>query len=209
MDVFFKLSENPLPVRFFTKPLILIVLALYYFANKKSRLKIDGFLVIGLLLFLAGDIFLMLYQVQLLYIFGLICFVFGKLFYCKRFSNNRDFDLTKLIPFLIIIFVYLVIIFIYVYDNLGNFFFPTLLYIFASTLLALFAFLRQGHVNKQSYYLVMIGVFFCISSDSIALLQSFYNPDLAYHEITTMLCYGLFQYFVILGLKEGKLLKEI
>jgi hypothetical protein len=89
------------------------------------------------------------------------------------------------------------------YDYLNEFFIPVIVYLFAILLVAQFAFLRKGVVNNASYKLVMLGIVFSIISDTIAILESFYDSDIAYNKITLMLFYGLSQYFIVIGiLKE-------
>ena len=112
--------------------------------------------------------------------------------------------MSSLMPFFVVIFIYIVVIVLFVYDNLKDFFIPTIIYIFASMLMGLFAFLRKDSVNKKSFYLIMFAVVFGVCSDSTAVLQSFYDTELPYHQILVMLFYALFQYFIILGLVEEK-----
>ncbi len=126
-------------------------------------------------------------------------FVLGKLFYALRFSNQKDFKLYMLLPFLVISFGYMVFIMDLIYDKLGDFFIPVMVYLFACLIVALFAFLRKGEVNIKSYILVIIGIGFTILSDTISVLQEFYQSDIAYHKITIMLFYGISQYFIVLG----------
>ncbi|WP_397363132.1 lysoplasmalogenase family protein [Olleya sp. R77988] len=208
IDIFIKLGDNPLPLRFFTKTLIIIILFLYFFYNKNENNSNNKYLVFGLVFFWLGDMLLLLYETQILYIGGMLAFIVAKLFYTKRFSHQNDFKIASLAPFFVIIFTYIVVVILFVYDNLGDFFIPTITYLFATMLMALFAFLRKDAADKTSFYLVMIGILFGIFSDTIGVLQSFYNQDIAYHEITIMSFYALFQYFIILGLTSEKLQLE-
>lgn len=211
IDIYVKLNFNEVPYRIITKPLVMLTLILYYyFANKEPSVKKNRLVIIGLFLFLFGDIALIFYEHQTIYILGLVFFILGKVFYILRFSNQSDFKLVSLLPFFIICFIYMATIMFLVIDNLGNFFIPTLIYLFACLITILFAFLRKNEVNRISYILVLIGVFFTVICDSISLLQSFYSPDFPYHEILIMLFYGISQYFIVLGLiKEKKQLNVI
>ncbi|MGB6269948.1 MAG: lysoplasmalogenase [Olleya sp.] len=204
LDIYIKLGDNPLPTRFFTKSILIIILYLFFFCSKREHNPNNKYFILGLVSFWIGDMFLLLYETTILYIVGMVFFIIGKLFYTKRFSHQNDFKIASLIPFFIIIFTYMVIIILYVYDNLGDFFLPTLVYLFAVMLMALFAFLRKDSVNKTSFYLVVASILFSIMTDTIGLLQFFYNPDIAYHKVTIMLFYALFQYFIVLGLVNEK-----
>lgn len=195
-----KLNFDYFFYRFVTKPLVIISLMIYYLLNHKERLvKRKIFMTLALLSFLFGDIFLLLYENFVFYIIGIVFFVAGKFLYALRFSNQQDFKLYLLVPFLLITFLYMVFLMDLVYDKLGNFFIPVMIYLFACLIILLFAFLRKNEVKLMSYILVLIGILFFAASDTIVVLQQFYNPNILYHKITTMLFYGLAQYFIVLG----------
>ena len=95
-----------------------------------------------------------------------------------------------------------------VYDNLGDFFIPVLIYLFASMILALFTYLRKDVVNNISFLIVLLGVISSVFSDSITVLQSFYDQDFGYHQYTIMFFYGLFQYLVVIGITKEELISN-
>ena len=134
----------------------------------------------------------------------------GKIAYTVRFSNQKDFKIKRLFPFLTILFIYIVFVASLIFDNLGDFFIPVLLYFFVSMLIFLFAYLRCDEVNSLCFYLVFAGVVVCsVFSDSISVLQSFYNQNFGLNQYSVMLFYGLFQYLVVLGIiKETVLINE-
>ena len=103
-----------------------------------------------------------------------------------------------------ICFVYMVGLMHFVMGNLGSFLIPILIYIFVSLMVVLFAFLRKNEVDVKSYVLVLAGVVVAIISDSITVLQSFYNPNFPYHKILIMLIYGISQYLIVIGIVEEK-----
>ena len=199
VDIGVKLYAQTIPYRFISKSLIVIFLLVYYLLNNREILKRKfRFMIIALLFFLIGDMLLILFEIQLVYIAGICCFIFGKAFYVFRFSNQRDFKLMRLLPFLILCFLYMLGILTLSYDNLGVFFYPVLVYLFIAMIVVLFVLLRKGAVPHKSYYLVLLGVFFSVLSDSISVLQTFYLESLAYHTISIMLFYGLSQYFIVI-----------
>lgn len=203
IDIVVKLYFEVFPYRFVSKAQVISSLLVFYLINQHELTK-KRFLFMSLALscFFLGDFFLILYKNTALYIIGMLCFIFGKLFYVFRFSNQKDFNMIRLFPFLALCFIYMFILMKLVYSNLSVFFIPVLIYLFSSLLVALFAFLRKDAVSYKSYVLVIIGIFFAVLSDSIGVLQSFYNENLAYHEITIMLFYGLSQYFIVVGIVE-------
>lgn len=208
IDIVVKLNFEAFPYRFVSKALVMSSLIVFYLINQNEPIKKRfQFMSLALSCFLLGDFFLILYENTTLYIIGMLCFILGKLFYVFRFSNQKDFNMIRLIPFLALCFIYMFVLMKLVYSNLSVFFIPVMIYIFSSLLVALFAFLRKVAVSYKSYVLVIIGVFFAVLSDSIGVLQSFYNENLAYHEITIMLFYGLSQYFIVVGIiEENKVL---
>ncbi|WP_256935169.1 lysoplasmalogenase [Olleya sp. HaHaR_3_96] len=208
IDLYFKTSDNPIYFRYFSKSLIIIIVFLYFvFSNNQKQTK-DKFYILGLLFFWIGDILLLLYETPILYLLGMLFFSIGKLLYSKRFSHQNDFKMASLLPFFVVVFTYTIIIILYIYDNLGSFFVPSIVYLFTSMLMGLFIFLRKDAVNKSSFYLIMFAFLCSIISDTAGGLESFYNPGLPFHEIIVMLFYGLFQYFVVVGLTSEKTITQ-
>ena len=209
LDIFVKLNFESIPYRLISKPLVILSLFSFFLINNKTELKKD-YIIIALLSFFIGDFFLIFDYINTLYITGIIFFIVGKLCYAKRFSNQQDFKIIRLLPFLIMCFAYMIFIMMLVLDNLGIFFLPSLVYLYSCLLVLLFAYLRKGVVNKKSYILVLIGVTITILCDSITLIQSFYYKDFPFYKIAIMLFYGISQYFIITGLvEEGNVRKEI
>ena len=201
IDILVKSSFEGISYRFFTKTLVMTSLIIYYFLNQKEVIKKRLiFMNLALFSFLLGDIFLLLYQNYMLYIIGMGFFVLGKLFYALRFSNQKDFKLSSLLPFIILCFGFMLVLMNLIYDNLGNFFIPVMVYLFSCLIVTMFSFLRKDEVNFSSYILVLMGIAFTIISDTIAVLQEFYMPDMAYHKVTIMFFYGLSQYFIVIGI---------
>jgi len=207
IDIVVKLTANDFPYRYISKSLLISSLIIYFMYNSStSSRKNFNYMLIALCSFLVGDIVLINTFSGLMYIIGMIFFVIGKLFYAIRFSNTRDFKISRLLPFLFLCFIYVLWMMNLIYDNLGALFVPTLIYFFAAIIVLQMAFLRKNDVNNLSYYLVFIGVLVSIVSDSITGISSFYFPELPYHKLAIMLFYGLSQYLIVLGIsKEIKL----
>ncbi|WP_390886600.1 lysoplasmalogenase family protein [Lacinutrix neustonica] len=104
-DVYVKLNLETVPYRFISKPLIIIsLLTFYIFNNKETSRQNFNFMAFALIVFSIGNVLLIIYTPKIVYISGLLFFVVGKIFYILRFSNQRDFTLSRLIPFVIICF---------------------------------------------------------------------------------------------------------
>ena len=196
-------------IRFVSKISLSVLLITYYMLYHRESVVIKKlFMLLALSFFLIGDVFFVLYKIELYYIYGIFSFAIGKLFYVFRFSNQEDFKLRQLLPVIVFCFGIMMLIFQLIYDNLNNFFFPVLIYLFAVALFIIFAFLRKNLVNKKSFYLVSIGVFLSIFSDSISALNSFTSNDIPFHEIGVMLFYGLSQLLIVMGIVEENVLHE-
>ncbi|OIQ22921.1 lysoplasmalogenase [Lacinutrix sp. MedPE-SW] len=207
IDIFIKTNVEDLSYRYFSKSLVIISLFLFYCINKFGSLNAFKFntIVISLVFFLIGDLLIINHLNPVFFTSAMILFVIGKIMYCINFSNNRDFNLTRLLPFCLFSFILMVSVLILVIDNLGDYFLPVLLYFFITLLMFLFAYLRKSDVNAKSYYQVFLGMFIFLLSETIFLIKTFYIP-IPYNQTLIMLTYGLAQYFIIIGLvNEQKL----
>lgn len=199
-----------MPYRYISKTLLIGWLVAFYLMNQKETSKKHfWFMIIALSSFIIGDWLLIEPKNTALFASGMMFFIVGKLFYAFRFSNQRDFKLGRLLPFLSICFLYILWLMNLIYDNLHQLFFPVLIYFFASIIVLQFAFLRKGDVNSHSYYLVFIGMIVSMASDSITALKVFYMPDFAYEKVTIMLFYGVSQYLIVLGITREVKQKEV
>ncbi|XMO86844.1 lysoplasmalogenase family protein [Algibacter sp. AS12] len=200
IDIVIKINWDASLFRYISKGSLSVLLIGYYtlFHKESSRVK-QFFMTLALVFFLIGDIFFILYEIQLYYIFAIFSFGLAKLFYVFRFSNQGDFRVKQITPALTFCFLLMMLVMYLINDNLNDFFFPTLFYFFITTLFVIFAFLRRDHVNRQSYNLVIIGVFFALGSDTLAALTSFYHSDIPFQNVAVMLFYGLSQLFIVLG----------
>ncbi|AUP80806.1 lysoplasmalogenase [Flavivirga eckloniae] len=200
-DILIKLNSEILAYRLISKSSVIVLLLIYYLINNKEHIKQKRiFTICALLFFWIGDIFIIKYTQEPYFIFSLFSYIIGKTFYIFRFSNKRDFSISKLFPFLAPFFLYMVWVFVLIHKNLDDYFFIILLYFFVAITTIIFAYLRKNEVNPLSYSCVLIGIVFSALSDSITGLEAFYDQDIAYSLVTTMLFYGISQYFIVVGL---------
>jgi len=190
------------PYRYFTKSSLIILLAFFYRINisRNTSTYNNKLTLVTLVIFLFSDLILIHSGNIACFCMGLFAISIGKLCYASRFSNLNDISILKLLPFFLMCTGYVVFIIMLVYENLGLFFIPSLLYVFSCLILVLFAFLRKSAVSSKSYWLVGFGVFCFVISDTYGLLESFYDKQIFLSKHFVMLFYGLAQYLVILGL---------
>ncbi|WGD34967.1 lysoplasmalogenase [Olleya sp. YS] len=211
IDSYFKNNEHLITYRYISKTLLSISLLVFYVINTNQNHNLKKQLVIGALCcFIVGDIFFITGNSgnSLHFVIAALLFIIAKVCYSIRFLNNEDFDISKLAPFLLFCFLYMSIIMYIVYNNLGDFFIPLLLYLFVVMMLMQFAYLRKSEVNTKSFWLVIIGVVLSMVADSINILKMFYDSSIAYNKITVMLFYGLSQFLIVLGILNETSEKE-
>lgn len=201
-----KINLSSFPYRYISKALLVFLLVIFFLFNQsEDESNKKPIVILALLSFIVGDVFFISADSSnIMLIIGAIFFAIGKILYAIRFSNKQDFNILKLIPFLLFCFIYMCWLMIVIYDNLGNYFIPTLSFLFIVMILTQFAYLRKNEVNRLSYWLVLIGVILSMFSDSLTILKQFHDYNIAYNNVTIMLFYGLSQYFIILGIIKEK-----
>jgi uncharacterized membrane protein YhhN len=207
IDSYVKINIIAFPYRYISKALLIFLLVIFFLFNRsEEELNKKPIVTLALLSFMVGDVFFTGVDSNIVLIIGATFFAIGKVLYAIRFANKRDFNILKLIPFLLFCFIYMCCLMMIIYDNLGHYFLPLLLFLFVVMIQAQFAYLRKNEVNRLSYWLVLIGVILSMFSDSLTILKQFYDNEIAYNNITIMLFYGLSQYFIVIGIiKEKKL----
>lgn len=201
LDTYVKVELTPTPIRYITKSSLIGLLLFFYLHNEQEDEKKKMYLVVtAICCFIVGDFFMINGESKSFLVTGVFFFAIAKVLYSIRFLNKKDFNILKLIPFLLFCFTYMTSVMLLVYNNLGSYFLPVLVYLFIVMLTAQFAYLRKGEVNNSSYWLVLIGVILSMFSDSINILKEYYDPNIAYNNYTIMFFYGASQYFIVTGL---------
>ncbi|WP_170234419.1 MULTISPECIES: lysoplasmalogenase [Bizionia] len=200
MDIYIKLEiEIPL-LRVGSKILLIASLIIYYLINENEKVRHNKkCTVAALLLFMMGDVTFVFDYLPVFFLISTLLFVLGKCFYLRRFRNHEIFEISKIVPFLLISFLFMVSLLYVIYPQLGSYFIPILIYFFIALLLFLFAFLRKQAVNKISFIVVLCGVFSFSLSETITALKMF-SSGLPYDDFFIMVFYGVAQYLIVLGL---------
>ncbi len=212
VDTVIKINLDSFPYRYFSKTALLLSLVGFYIFNQREDHKNKHILMcMALLCFILGDILFIEFSVKWRFALGVALFAIGKIIYAIRFSNKKEFEIAKLIPFLIFSFVYMCSVMIMIYINLGDHLLPAFAYLLIIMIVAQFAYLRKNEVNTISFWFVLIGVLLFLFSDTIAIFKKYYNPNFLYNKYSTMFFYGASQYFIVVGIlleKNMKLLKN-
>ncbi len=194
-----------------TKPLLMPLLALYYIFGSINK-NFDWLIVVALLCGCAGDVFLMLENEDKWFMFGMVSFLLGHIFYIISFLlsiSNADFPLWG-----IVLFAPVIVILLFIYpkykNNLGDMKIPVQIYMGAILLMHIFAVLRLTEFNFFSlcFIFVWIGSILFVLSDSLIAVNTFNEEiKISYIRVYIMLTYILGQFLIVQGVLLIGLLK--
>jgi len=191
-------------LHYFTKPLILASLIVYFW-NKSQHLtkSTRNITLLALLFSLSGDILLMFVGTSAnFFIGGLIAFLLAHIMYILTFLKKRNKTINPL-PIIIILLIYATGIFYIIKDGLGDMKIPVLLYLIVILTMVVMAALRKGKVSNKSYNLVFIGALFFMISDSVLSINKFYQ-SFASSGLIIMITYALAQYLIVMGILKQR-----
>jgi len=197
---FFNLSA----LHFICKPLLLIVLLLYFSVSIKGvQTKTTGFIQIALVFSWVGDVLLMFVEFNKLYfIGGLLAFLICHILYILAFSKSVEGQESYIkkrplstLPFIIIgTFLYYSL-----YPNLDELKVPVLLYTSVIILMVIFSLNRIENVSMKSFRLVYYGAIIFMISDAVLAINKFLSP-IENADIMIMATYILAQFLIVEGI---------
>ncbi|HVE58393.1 MAG TPA: lysoplasmalogenase [Pyrinomonadaceae bacterium] len=201
VEIFAAATQN-LPLQYFSKPSLMLILILYYAINTKKSGS-EKYLIISALTFSwLGDVLLLLdKQFQTLFIYGLIAFLLAHIFYIFYFWQIRKANNPEKLPNpLIFVFVaaYSLTLFAIVAPNVKNLVIPVSIYaLIISTMLA--ASLAAFDFGRQSFGKICVaGTLLFLLSDSILAINRFVAP-FEYAPVLIMLTYAFAQLLITEG----------
>ncbi len=203
VELVFGSTESLSQLHYFSKPLILIALIVFFYKQSKHLNKsIRVITLLALMFSLIGDVLLMFVNKSAnFFMSGLVAFLIAHIMYISVFYKSRNKTANKL-PIIVILLIYASGLFYFLIDGLGEMLIPVLLYLLVILTMATTAFIRKRS-NKNSYKLVFIGAVFFMISDSLLALNKFYEP-LPFSNISIILTYALAQYLIVLGILKQK-----
>lgn len=205
LDLIFMINSQIEFLRLITKPALIALLIGFYTSNDVKSASSDFvFTILALGFFMLANVMTYFKTEYIIVMAASICFILGKVFYICRFSNQRDFNVVRFLPFLVFYLLYMFGILNLTLENLGSSLIPILIFLFITLLTVQFALLRRGAVSKGSYQLVLIGVSCFLAADTMSVLGGFYKywPNGRY---MTMIAYGISQYLIVMGLVKEQL----
>lgn len=206
VDIAF-LLEYKTALRFFSKPLILIGLILYFYQITKpiaSTLLTKA--VMGALVFSwIGDVLLLW---PALFAYGLGAFLIAHICYIIGFKvaqrNPGDISNVNFIKnFFLNLHFYILAAFVYylIQPNLGVLKIPVIIYIIAIVSMVTMARDRFGKCNTASFWQVMVGASLFFFSDGILAVNRFYQ-EFPESGILVMGTYAIAQLLIVMGIRS-------
>lgn len=189
-------------LHFIVKPLLMIILFVWFRANSQSLDSLKNFILLALFLSWLGDIFLLGdKQNQLRFMLGLTSFLLAHFCYIVYFYKVRKHNNVRFAPKFAVSFailIYVGALFFLLAPNLESLQVPVLIY--SLTLAAmLLSSLHSFDFNKHDFGKICVaGTMLFVVSDSLLAINRFYQPfDFA--NIFIMLTYGIAQFLITLG----------
>ena len=188
--------NNSLLQTIFKPMIILTLIALYYFTVEKK----NNWYLLALVFSFLGDVFLM--DKNNLFLYGIGAFLITQILYIfiivKQMEKPSNFH-KYLYAFLFV--NYVVYLLTLLKPNLGNLFYPVLVYGITISVFGLVATLN--YVTKRtlpSRYL-MLGAILFIASDSMIALNKFHVAQ-TFYPVMIMITYVLAQYLIYRFMRE-------
>ncbi|WP_231459418.1 MULTISPECIES: lysoplasmalogenase [unclassified Pedobacter] len=208
IQLYAEISGN-IPVRNFSKPLIVLTLLVWLFTATNLKGKFHKRIFTGLIFAMAGDVFLM-YQANNsgYFIYGLVAFLLCHIFYIRAFTLDHKSNPNLKNPFFLwavgALIIFCVGLFFYLQPHLGAMQFAVLFYAIIITFMAIMAVNRYAKVNFLSYKVILYGALFFLLSDSVLAVNKFAFP-IPQSGILIMASYMMAQYLIVYGTVERKL----
>jgi uncharacterized membrane protein YhhN len=198
LEIVFVSTDNQ-TLRYFTKPLIIPLLATIYLSYQHPRKPLfKDYILLGLLFSWVGDVLL---QMPNLFVPGLLSFLTAHIFYIIYFAKTKSdqHSFFKLRPIMLIAVMAYLVEFIYIlWPTLGPMRIPVLIYgITISTMLSAALWQYQKLENKTALYFI-IGATLFVTSDSLLALNMF-KENFSMAGVLIMSTYILAQLFIVLG----------
>ena len=187
--------------RYFTKPLVVISLIVYFVLQTSSvQSDLKKWILLALIFSLGGDIFLLFESKgPVFFLLGLSSFLLAHIFYIVFFHFVRIREnIAGNILLLLVVVVYYTALMTILSPYLESLKLPVRIYGVVISFMLLLA-LHTGFItNKSASPMMIIGAVLFIISDSLLALNKFY-ASFEYAGMGVMLTYGFAQLFIAEG----------
>lgn len=202
-------------MRFIFKPLLMIVLAVYYYSSVQKPLNNAHKMMLAALFFAwGGDVALMFTgQLAIAFLIGLASFLICHILYAIHFSkqitpnpNYKGFVIEN--KFILVAFIaYAYFLITFVYQGLADMKIPVFIYCGVIMTMCIIALNRWGRTNKASAFLIIAGALSFMFSDSVIALNKFtilFESQSILASLIIMTLYIVGQFLIV----EGSLAHE-
>lgn len=192
------------------KPLLMPILCLFVFMNRRSATQPEiRFVTAGLLFSMFGDIFLM-FRSDDLFVFGLASFLIAHILYIFGFRTiqsagkpyNSKERLLYALPFLAFVTTFLFILHRPILDNplTKDLLAPVIVYASVIAMMGYFAVQRFRGAGRKSFLAVFSGALLFVLSDSVIAINKFlYSDTFPEAQSIIMVTYGIAQFLITYG----------
>ena len=187
--------------RYFTKPLVVISLIVYFILQTSSvQSDLKKWILLALVFSLGGDIFLLFESKDpVFFLLGLSSFLIAHIFYIVFFHFVRIREnIAGNILLLLVVVVYYTALMTILSPYLESLKLPVRIYGVVISFMLLLALHTGSITNKNASLMIIIGAVLFIISDSLLALNKFY-ASFDYAGMAVMLTYGLAQLFIAEG----------
>ncbi len=162
-----------LPLRFITKPAIVLLLAVLYLAVSKKRNKIY---LLALLFTIMADV-LLLCKGRIYFLFGLIALAITHLSYIILLKQDlKKIEIKKLIVAILPFFMTVATVIMVIQGNLSYLLLPVVVFGFIITILGGLSFYNYLIKKDTGSLFMLLGVFLFVSSAGIVAIERFALP---------------------------------
>ena len=192
-----------------TKPMIVGVLLYQYYRRTKVRAAFDKKILAGLIWSWIGDVALMCVAIRpTFFLVGLVAFLIGHIAYITAFKEDIKSGGKRPIWLISLAMAYFIthglLFYIILYPSLGALRAPVAVYSIVIAVMAIFAWMRSIKTSDWGYWLVAIGAWFFVISDTILAVNKFVE-QLPHAGLWIMATYILAQYGIATGALKRKL----
>jgi len=197
---------------YFSKPMLMITLGIYYYLQTKVNIKFSKFILLGIIAAFFGDTFLMFVEDeghQIFFLLGLGSFLITHIFYLLAFMaypcKEKGFVQKNL--WLLLLFAgYLVGNSLYLLPDIpADLKIPVIIYSTAIILMAAAGLNLKGKLSENIFRILFAGIILFIISDTIIGLNKFKSQDLPLWNprLLIMITYITGQYLIVKGSKKA------
>jgi uncharacterized membrane protein YhhN len=190
LDIIGVALNNSLMQTIFKPMIIPSLIALYYFTSDKK----NNWYLIALVFSFLGDVLLM--DKNNLFLYGIVAFLLTQILFIsiivRQMQKPSNFH-KYLYAFLFV--NYVVYLLTLLKPNLGDFFYPVLIYGITISVFGLVATLNYVSKRTRTALYLMLGALLFITSDSMIALNKFHVAQ-AFYPVAIMITYVLAQYLI-------------